>query len=164
LIINYNTRPHDSLNGRAPADINSRNESIVWKEQYIDTIKLPKSFKAKSFKYKVGDLVRISHLKRIFQRDYSQKFSEEVFIIKSRHFRGGIPIYIITDYDGDPITGTFYENEFQRVNKNKEDLWRVDKIIKKRGKGRTQELFVSFLGFPKKFNTWVKKTDVFEYK
>ena len=160
LVDNYNKRPHSALNGRSPSEVNKQNESIVWKEQYIDPIITQSKLRAKRFKFNVKDLVRISHLRRVFKRDFSEKFSEEVFIIKSRHFRGGYPIYRITDYDNDIITGTFYENELQKVNKSKDDLWRVDKVLKKRGTRKNQELFISFKGFPKKFNAWVKKKDI----
>ena len=43
LVQNYNHRPHSSLKGRAPADINRANEAIVWKEMYVDTIQLVSS-------------------------------------------------------------------------------------------------------------------------
>ena len=165
LVSNYNHRPHRSLNGRAPAEINIANETLVWNDLYIKTLKKSKkSFSRKktykSYKYKKGDFVRLSHLKQPFQRDYQQKWTEEIFIISDRYFLQGIPVYKLTDYAKDPIDGIFYQNELQKVNKDRDDLWKIDKIIKRRKRKGQEELFVSFVGWPKKFNMWLKAEDV----
>lgn len=110
---------------------------MTWKKLYVDVLK-PSVFKKKAykprkrFKFKMGDYVRISSTKHIFQRDYEQKWTEEVFIIHRRFLRQGIPVYKITDYGNDPIEGTFYESELQRVNKTRDDLWKIEKILKRR--------------------------------
>lgn len=163
LVHNYNNRPHSSLNGRNPVDINAKNEAVIWKEQYVDSIVLPKTLKAKKYKHNIDDLVRLPHLKRPFQRDYDEKWTEEIFIVKSRKFRSGIPIYKVTDFDNDPIQGTFYENELQMVNKSRDDLWRVENVIKKRKVKGKEEWFVSFAGWPKKFNMWLPRENIFAY-
>lgn len=36
----------------------------------------------------------------------------------------------------DPILGTFYASELQKVNKNEETIWRIDRILRKRKKRR----------------------------
>jgi hypothetical protein len=171
LVSNYNHSPHRSLNGRTPVEITKEVEAIVWKEQYIDTLKVKKKIKIKDevqkhkkigkrYKYKIGDYVRLSHLRQPFQRDYQEKWTEEIFIIKERKYRAGIPVYKVTDYDKDPVQGTFYQSELQKVNKDKDSLWRVDKIIKKRKRKGKEEWFVSFVGWPKKFNMWLPKENV----
>ena len=100
---------------------------------YIDVLKRSRYRKhkktSKKFKFKTGDYVRISNAKRTFQRDYEQKWTEEVFII-ARFLRQGWPICKVTDYDKDPIEGRFYENELQKVNKSREDLWKIEKLLK----------------------------------
>lgn len=65
----------------------------------------------KRFKFKVGDYVRLSGIKHTFQRDYEQKWTEEVFIVDRRFLRQGIPVYKVVDYSKDPIDGTFYEEQ-----------------------------------------------------
>lgn len=37
--------------------------------------------------------------------------------MKNRYYQQGIPVYLITDYDKDPIEGTFYQVELQKVIK-----------------------------------------------
>jgi len=76
----------------------------------------------KKFKYKRGDLVRLSHLKKVFDRDYQEKWTEEIFKVESRKLRHGIPVYKIVDYVDDPVQGTFYEPELQRIRKDVKQL------------------------------------------
>ena len=83
LVSNYNHRPHKTLKGLSPLSINKDNEAKVWKHMYIDTLKLGKT-KRKKFRFNLKDQVRISHLKYVFQRDYQQKWTEEVFVITNR--------------------------------------------------------------------------------
>lgn len=39
----------------------------------------------------------------------------------------GIPMYKIKDFSNEDIKGNFYESELQRVNKNEDSLWIIDK-------------------------------------
>ncbi len=168
LVRDYNHRPHRSLNERAPADINQNNESVVWREQYIDPLikqVKPKSEKMnksrrKAFKFNIGDQVRLSHLRHVFQRDYQEKWTEEVFIISRRYYRDGIPVYKVKDMAEDPITGTFYANELQKVYKTADTKWRVEEVLKKRKRAGRKEVYVKWMGYPKKFNSWIPEQDL----
>ena len=80
--------------------------------------------------------------------------------MSQRKYRSGIPVYKVTDYDKDPIEGTFYQSKLQKVNKDKDDLWRVNKVLKKRKRKGQEEWFVSFMGWPKKFNMWLPKENI----
>jgi hypothetical protein len=82
----------------------------------------------KRFNFKRGDLVRLFHLQKLFDRDYQEK----VFKVNSRKLRQGIPVYKVVDFDNDPIKGTLYKNELQRVRKDPDKLWRVENVLKKR--------------------------------
>ena len=64
----------------------------------------------KSPKFKVGDNVRISKYKNIFDKGYNQNWSEEVFVINK--IKNAVPwTYAISDLNGGKITGSFYEKE-----------------------------------------------------
>ena len=79
-------------------------------------------------KFKVGDCVRISKYKNIFAKGFTQNWSE-VFVISK--IKNAVPwIYVISDLNGEPITGTFYEKELQKINQNK---YRIEKVIKRKG-------------------------------
>ena len=161
LVYNYNHRPHRSLKGLSPNEINADNESKVWKTMYIDTI--PKK-RRMAFKFRVRDYVRISHLKYTFQRDYHQKWTEEIFKVTHRLRKEGFNLYMLNDWMDEKIDGYFYEEELQRVTKDPNTAFRVEKVLKRRRRQGQQELFVKWMGWPKKFNSWVNQTDVQAYR
>ena len=69
-------------------------------------------------------------------------------------------MYKITDHDGDPIEGTFYEAEIQRVNKSRDDLFNIEKVLKwRRRRGKT-EVFVKWQGYRKKINFRVEESEL----
>ena len=161
IVRNYNERPYRSLDGKSPSDVNKSNEAMMWQRIYMGSMK-PKrgrsKIKRKPFKFKKGDFVRISSNRHTFQRDYHQKWTEEIFTIYARYLRQGIPVYKLVDYDQEAIDGTFYQSELQRVSKR--DVFKVDKILKRRKRRGISEVLVSWLGYPKKFNSWIKETDL----
>ena len=64
-------------------------------------------------KFKVGDHVRISKYKNLFAKGYTQNWSEEVFFVSQ--IKNTVPwTYVISGINGEPITGSFYEKEFQK--------------------------------------------------
>ena len=83
----------------------------------------------KNPKFKVGDRVRISKYKITFAKGYIQNWSEEVFIITE--IKNKVPwVYVISDLNGEPIAGSFYEKELQKTS---QEIFRIDKIIKRQG-------------------------------
>ena len=74
----------------------------------------------------------------------------------SRDFKRGVAEYTLKDYNGDEIAGVFYENELQKITDDDENReYVVEKIIKSKGKGKNRQDFVKWLGWPKKFNSWI---------
>ena len=62
---------------------------------------------------KVGDHVRLSNYKNTFAKGYTQNWSEEAFIIGK--IKNTAPwTYVISDLNGEPITGSFNEKELQK--------------------------------------------------
>ena len=106
----------------------------------------------------MGDQVRISKIKRTFEKGYLPNFSKEIFTI-SRQIPRDPPVYKLKDYDGEELKGTFYEKELQKVIKPN-DVYEVEKILKKRGKGNNVQYFVKWLGYPNKFNSWIRASDI----
>ena len=81
-------------------------------------------------------------------------------IIDNRFRRHGIPMYKLKDYSNETVEGNFYQNELQKVNKDDDQLFKVEKVLKERKKQGQKELFVKFRGWPKKFNSWIKESDI----
>ena len=176
LVNSYNQRPHRSLGDHAPTTVNKKNADEIRLITYLTAKKKnsqPKSSKSgkrkesmskkrnkRVFKYKIGDDVRISQLKHSFQRDYQQKWTDEYFKVFRRYQRYGIPVYKIRDLADDPIEGTFYESELQKVIKSVDILYRVEKVLRKRKRGKTKEMYVKWEGWPSKFNSWIPESSL----
>ena len=116
-----------------------------------------KKKKKKRFKYKEGDTVRVSFLREAFSREYHQKWSGEVFTITKRWMRKDIPIYRLKDYAGDPVKGTFYKGELQKVILDKDQAFKVEKVLKTRGRGKNKQSLVRWLHWPPKYDSWVSQ-------
>lgn len=151
LVETYNTRPHRSLDGMAPQDVTHRNADEVRLKMYLARQKgSQKPQKSKKvgknhFAFKIGDTVRISQLKRPFQKDYDQKWTDEFFKIIKRYKRDGLPVYQLDDLAGEHLNGTFYQQELQKVVKSDNVSYRVEKIIKRRGRGQNKEVLIKDL-------------------
>ena len=87
-------------------------------------------FNEKDPQFKVGDHVRIPKYKNIFAKGYTQNQSEEVFIIIEIKYTVPYTSYVMSDLNGKPITGTFYEKELQKRNQKE---FRIVKVIKRKG-------------------------------
>ena len=110
---------------------------------------------AAKFTLRNGDLVRVSFSRHAFERSFNQRFSEEVFRIRQRVMRDNIPTYLLADLKGQVIRGFFYGPELQRVSQSDEKLFKVEKILKRRGKGKNREVLVRWLGYGPSFDQWI---------
>ena len=62
-------------------------------------------------KFSIGNNVRITKKKKTFDNGYTQRWTVEVF--KMSKIQLTIPVtYKITDYNGEEIQGSFYEQQF----------------------------------------------------
>jgi hypothetical protein len=161
LVQSYNLTPHRSLpNHMCPADVTKENEALVWDYMYKKKEERSTNLAKEKFRYNVGDLVRLAYNKFAFQRDYMQKWTSEVFKISDRFVRQGIPNYTVIDLLGSPIIGSFYGEEVQKVGKDENALWVVEKILRKRKHAGMEEYLVKFDGWGDRFNSWVNKADI----
>jgi hypothetical protein len=135
LIETYNATPHRSLNNIVPKDVNETNEADMWAYMYLKpkhmNVKKEKMKRKRLFRFKIGQLVRISHQRRAFTRAYNEQWSYEVFKIKRRFQMQGIPMYKLVDMLESEIKGNFYQPELQAVDKSEDTLWEVEKIVRK---------------------------------
>lgn len=144
----YNNTVHSSTNFK-PTCVNDTNILTV----YNNLNKKHKRLK-KFGTLQVGDFVRISKYKGIFDKGYTANYSREIFKIYKVINRYPI-VYRISDLDDEKIDGVFYGKELQKVLFNKNTSYAIDKIIKQRHKGNSIQLYVSWKGYPSKFNSWI---------
>ena len=151
----YNNAYHRSI-GMTPTEAQNADHYTLWKYQYdSNKSKLP-NYK---YKYNEGDRVRISYLKGTFDREYSEKWSTEVYTIVERKMNQNIPMYKIKDYSNELIGGYFYEYELQPAFIDENTVYKVENIIKRRKRKGKNEILVKWKGWPSKYNSWITDSD-----
>jgi hypothetical protein len=145
----YNRSKHRAI-AAAPIDVTPETEDEIAKRLYPPKPPL-------TYKFDVGDRVRIAKYKHVFQKGYLPNWTQEIFEIADKY-----PTYPVTyglkDMAGESIKGKFYEQEIQKIAKT-DDVYEVEKVLKTRRRNGKVEYFVKWKGYPEKFNSWV--TDVF---
>lgn len=167
LVSSYNNTEHSTIKIE-PSNVSKTNErQIFWNMYKIPRRKplLPvKKFKRKKFKkifsFNVGDKVRISRTRKSFEREYDEKWSREIFIVTEKFYRQNQPLYKIEDWFNERIKGTFYPSELQKVNADNKDLFTIGEKLEYKGRGQNRQVLVSWLGWPKKFDSWIYVKDV----
>jgi hypothetical protein len=119
LIHEYNNTVHRTIKMK-PSNVKPSNEAKLLKTVY-NRLKI-----FKKGKFKVGEHVRIIKYKAIFDKGYEPNWSTEIFKIVKIQITNPVT-YLLEDYQGDQISGGFYEFELQKVNDSQAYL--VEKIL-----------------------------------
>ena len=98
LVDKYNNAFHRTIKMK-PVDVNSNS----YAEYNVGS-------NEKDPKFKVGDHMRISKYTNISAKGYTPNWSEEVFVV-SKINNAVLWTYVISDFNGEDIVGTFYEKE-----------------------------------------------------
>ncbi|XP_031789033.1 uncharacterized protein LOC116417983 [Nasonia vitripennis] len=110
-------------------------------------------------KYKPGSYVRISRTKNTFEKGYEKNFSEEVFMIKRISNRQQLPTFILEDLNDEEIDGFFYLEELAHVGTKRmsdaAEQFKIERVIRTKGRGSKKQLLVKWAGYPDKFNSWI---------
>ena len=154
LVYSYNHSVHRSIKTK-PVNVTFENEKKVWHTLYDDHTKK----KTPKYTFEIGDRVGISKIKRKFEKGYLPNFSREVFSI-SKQIPRDPPVYKIKHYDGEELKGTSYGKELQKVNVQQDNVYEIEKTLKKRGRGKNVQYFVKWTGYPSSYNSWVKGSDM----
>ena len=109
-------------------------------------------FNKKDSKSKVGDHVRTSKYKNIFAKGYAPNWQEEVFV--DNGIKNTVPwTYVVSDLNGEEITGSFYKKELQKTSQEK---FRIEKYLKEKvincTSSRKSMIIVLIVGFIKKIS------------
>jgi hypothetical protein len=92
------------------------------------------------FKFKVGDLVRITKEKVTFAKGYEQTFSTEKFRVVKFIQRMPQPVYELSDLQGRTFEGQFYNYELITVDVSPQTEFQIDKLVFTRTKGGIKTL------------------------
>lgn len=161
----YNNSYHRVIKMTPTQAKNDADQYTVWANQYFTQPKeehepsRPKKLKT-AYTFEIGDRVKLSVLRRPFEREYDQKLTDETYTVTDRRLQQGIASYTLKDELNEPIEGWFYKQELLRVVVPDDKAYKIEKVIKRRMRNGKEELFVKFRGWPNKFNSWV---DSIEY-
>jgi len=148
LIKEYNNSKHRTIRMK-PADVTLQDE-----QRLLNIHNFNHNSKARGkVKFKIGDCVRISRLKGVFEKGYTANWSSELFVIT--RVEPTLPVtYKLRDFHGKNIEGGFYNEELQKVKHP--DIYLVEKIIRRRG----NKVLVKWFGFPSSENSWEDEKNV----
>ncbi len=154
LIHEYNTTKHRSI-GMTPTEAcKAENHSIVYRSQ------LKRSVQDRQHKeppLDIGEKVRISLHKKIFEKGATPNWSEEIFEISKVNATTPIT-YRVKDLADEVLEGSFYREQLQLTD---QEIYRVDRVLRRRKKADgTREAYVRWMGYPSKFNQWIPEDDI----
>ena len=160
----YNHTYHRSIK-QTPASYTEKDEAYQWKLQYETLTREPSRKKGRVFhpryKFKVGQSVRISFLRKSFQKQHDERWSREIYRIAERSIKAGIPEYTLLDYGGEIIKGKFYQSQLLKASPQERYL--VESILKRRKRGKKKEVLVKWKGWSSRYNSWLKESDLKDY-
>lgn len=147
VTVEYNDTEHRTT-GLKPNLINRQNEDKVLLKSYARLKKIEKA------KFSVGEMVRVSKCKHVFEKGYTPNWTTELFKISKVINNSRPPTYLLDDLKGRPIKGRFYSQELQATKHP--DIYLVEKVLRRRG----SKLYVKWLGMPTSENSWITSGDV----
>lgn len=106
---------------------------------------------AQKILFKAGDHVRISKMKKVFEKTYTRSWSNEVFRIKKVRYTVP-PTYVIEDLNKNEIDGHFYTQELKKTKFPNNYL--IERILRRKG----DKILVKWLDFDDP--TWEKSSNI----
>jgi hypothetical protein len=104
----YNNTIHSRTKFK-PKDVDKNNEKIVFNNLYRKKINVHES------KLKIGDKVKLSKLKSIFEKGFTSAWTEEIFQIDKILNTSPFERYTVIDSKNLPLIGSFYSQELQKI-------------------------------------------------
>jgi hypothetical protein len=146
IVQSYNSTPHKSI-GMSPDDVCEETEKTAIQNLYGHLWKTDN--KRKKSKFKVGDRVRVSELKKAFKKGYEGYWSPEMFKILKVNNTKPFTMYELGDIQtGEKIAGDFYAHEIARVDP-KETFYQIEKILKREKRGKEWWNLIKFVNYSK---------------
>ena len=151
FVDSYNDTPHRTLGFIAPNAVTENNREEIVKALY-GTHKVTYAFRRlNKERFKPGQFVRLSLLKKTFEKGFLQSWSSEVYkVLTVENTEDGSQLYVVEDLKAEPIKGRFYPWQLQSVDYSEDELVHVQEVKRKNGK-----VLVHYVGWNKKFDEWV---------
>ena len=156
IIHKYNNTYHRSIKCTPTQAREPSNHKRVYEALFGEDYKAAATVKQSPPKFEIGDKVRINRKKGTFEKGFTPNWTEEVFTISN--VKSTRPVtYSLIDAQGEDVKGSFYEDELQ---KTKQEIYRIEKVIGKRKRNGIQEVRVKWKGYSNAFNQWIPLADI----
>lgn len=150
----YNNEDVHRSIGMTPAEASKPDhEEALWLYQYghVEPNVMPK--------FKVGDFVRISRIKGVFEKQ-DHNWSFVLYEIKKVHPGNPVAYTLREQNMKQNIKGLFYENELQKTEAPNKNVFLVHKILQERTNKRgDKEYLVQWVGHSDEHNSWISARD-----
>lgn len=156
LIDSYNNSFHRSIK-MTPNQVNDSNTKEVFKNLYGFNSKREYLMKMKSPKLTIDDSVRKNYKKNVHDRGYYPNWTDSIYKIYKSMPGLNQPYYVLKNESGEIDARRYYPNEIQIVKPN---LYRIEKILKKRKFRGKEQFFVKWLNHGESQNSWIDSTDL----
>ena len=146
LLSKYNNSYHSTIRMR-PIDASKlEHESEVWENLFRDDEQAKTSKK-----FKIGDTVRLSRIKGIFEHGFLPNWTEQIY--KIHEINKSTPItYILKDLKDEVIEGGFYKEELQKTS---QEVFRIEKVLRKKKINGIEHGLVKWISYSDKFTEWL---------
>ena len=152
LMKEYNNRVHSTI-GITPVKAIQEENYMTALQNTVDKTRLIPITKPK---FKIGDKVRISRTKALFEKGYLPNWTEELYVTDKVQ-KTIPPTYKLKDLLDEEIEGGFYEKELQ---KSDQEVYRVEKVIRKKKIDGIEHGLVKWSGYSEKHNRWIPVKDL----
>lgn len=157
LLKEYNNKIHKSIKMTPVEASKKTNENALLEYQYGDTLEAAKDPENTDTKIKLGDWVRVSKIKRTFEKGYTPNWSTEVFKVVAKNLVVP-PTFKLQDWYGETLQGSFYEKELQKTELG--DQFIVEKVLKTKMEKGVKMALVKYLGYKEPY--WTEEANIKE--
>lgn len=105
-------------------------------------------------KFKVGEHVRISKHRHLFDKSYTPNWTTEIFTISKVQYHNDPITFLIRDHRNEDIKGCFYAEELQSVKHP--NVYLIDRILKR----NKNQVYIQWLGLGPEHNSWISKNKI----
>lgn len=150
-----------------PNEVNESNEELLLNTVYNykqikpaanalirSRLKRSEGQRRRRAKFKVGDHVRLSKYRKLFDKGYTRNWTTEIFTIRKVQYQTDPITYLLYDYQNEEVKGSVYAEELQKVQYP--NIYLVEKILRK----KNGKVYVKWLGFGSEHNSWIPEKDV----
>lgn len=144
----YNNTRHRTIKMK-PNEVNEDNE-----QELLNTVYKYKRVysKQRMAKFKVGDYVRVSEKRLVFDKSYTPNSTTAIFKVRKVQYNTDPITYLLKSWDNQEIEGSMYAEELQHVENPHEYL--IEKVVRR----KNGQAYVKWLGFTSAYNSWIPES------